>query len=35
MRQTGTVKFYTQQKGYGFIAPGDGGSDVFAHVTAV
>jgi len=32
---TGTVKWYNETKGYGFIQPDSGGKDVFVHATAL
>ncbi|MEZ4904251.1 MAG: cold-shock protein [Spirosomataceae bacterium] len=33
--QEGTVKFFNETKGFGFIKPTDGGQDIFVHVTGL
>ncbi len=33
--QEGTVKFFNQSKGFGFITPAEGGEDIFVHITGL
>ncbi|MFB9080132.1 cold-shock protein [Flavobacterium procerum] len=33
--QQGTVKFFNEEKGFGFITPNDGGNEIFVHVSGL